>query len=268
MERIPYELCVLGTLRDALRRREVWVAGAARWRDPEADLPQDFEVNRDVHYAAIRKPLDATAFVAELRGRMHQALTGLASGLRARTTGGVQLTQRRGKPWFSVPRLEKLKEPSGLEALKAEVVRRWGTIDLLDMLKEADHLTGLTSEFASVASREAIPPDVLRRRLLLVLFALGTNMGIRQMVTTGDHGESEAALRHVRRHFVTRDNLRRAIARLVNATFQVRDEGWWGQGTACASDSKRFGAWESNLSLHLSSRSCRAGIGVFWGKGG
>jgi hypothetical protein len=29
VERIPYELCLLGSLRDALRRREVWVVGAA-----------------------------------------------------------------------------------------------------------------------------------------------------------------------------------------------------------------------------------------------
>ena len=44
-------------------------------------------------------------------------------------------------------------------------------------------------------------------------------MGIRAIVATGEHGESEAALRHVRRHFITRDNLRRAITKLVNATF-------------------------------------------------
>lgn len=96
-----------------------------------------------------------------------------------------------------MPRLDKLDEPSGLGALKAEVMGRWGTIDLLDMLKDADHMTGLTEEFVSVANQERIPGEVLRRRLLLVLFALGTNMGIRQMVTTGEHGESEAALRHV-----------------------------------------------------------------------
>ena len=34
VERIPYELCVLVALRDALRRREVYVAGARRWRNP------------------------------------------------------------------------------------------------------------------------------------------------------------------------------------------------------------------------------------------
>ncbi|MFI5689573.1 Tn3 family transposase [Streptomyces sp. NPDC051636] len=30
-------------LRDALRRREIWVPGANRWRNPEDDLPPDFE---------------------------------------------------------------------------------------------------------------------------------------------------------------------------------------------------------------------------------
>jgi Domain of unknown function (DUF4158) len=58
VERIPYELCVLIALRDALRRREVYVQGAGRWKDPDEDLPGDFEDNRDVHYSALAKPLD------------------------------------------------------------------------------------------------------------------------------------------------------------------------------------------------------------------
>ena len=58
VKRIPYELCVLRALRDGLRRREIWVAGANRWWDPEADLPADFEVSREVHYTALRQPLD------------------------------------------------------------------------------------------------------------------------------------------------------------------------------------------------------------------
>ena len=63
IERIPYELCALGALRDAIRRREIWVAGAAKWRDPDSDLPVDFDVQRDVHYQAIRQPQDATEFI-------------------------------------------------------------------------------------------------------------------------------------------------------------------------------------------------------------
>ncbi|UKA64943.1 hypothetical protein [Arthrobacter sp. FW306-04-A] len=35
IERIPYELCLLVSLRDGLRRREVFVDGARKWQDPE-----------------------------------------------------------------------------------------------------------------------------------------------------------------------------------------------------------------------------------------
>jgi TnpA family transposase len=100
--------------------------------------------------------------------------------------------------------------------------------------------------------------------LLLCLFALGTNMGIRGIVATGEHGESEAALRHVRRHYINRDNLRRAITRVANATFAARDSTWWGEGTACASDSRQFGSWESNLMTEYHQRYGGAGVMIYW----
>nr|WP_199840454.1 DUF4158 domain-containing protein [Streptomyces sp. AS58] len=87
----------------------------------------------------------------------------------------------------------------------------------------------------------------VERQLTADLFALGTNMGIRAIVATGEHGETEAALRHVRRHFITVDNLRAAVRKLVNSTFAARDIAWWGTGTSCASDSKKFGSWSSNF---------------------
>jgi TnpA family transposase len=264
VERIPYELCVLTALRDALRRREIWVAGAGKWRDPEDDLPGDFELNRDVHYAALRQPTDPSAFVTDLRRGLHTALSALDRALAAGETGGVRITTRRGEPWIAVPKLGKLDEPENLTALKDEISRRWGTVDLLDILKETDLLTGFTEEFASVASREVVPRTTLRRRLLLVLFALGTNVGIKQIVTGGEHGETEATLRRVRRTFVTRDNLRAAVARVVNETFAVRDEALWGEGTACASDSKKFGSWSSNFMTEWHARYGGPGVMVYW----
>jgi Tn3 transposase DDE domain len=60
----------------------------------------------------------------------------------------------------------------------------------------------------------------------LVLFALGTNMGIRQMAVTGEHGVGEAELRHVRAMYITRENLRAAVTTVVNATLEARDPAW------------------------------------------
>lgn len=132
-------------------------------------------------------------------------------------------------------------------------------------MKEADLRLGITDEFSSVASREVIARPELRRRLLLVLFALGTNMGIKQIASGNHgHGETEAALRHVRRLYLNGDNLRRAIVRVANATFAERDRDLWGEGTASASDSKKFGAWDANLMTEWHNRYRGPGVMVYW----
>lgn len=223
VERIP--MCCARSPRCATRSAAGRCGSWARadGGGPEADLPGDFELNRDVHHAALRQPTDPNAFLAELRAKLTGALERLDVALTNDTAGGVRITTRRGEPWISVPELVALDEPRVLGDLKAEVARRGGTTHLLDVLKQAAWLCGFTGEFTSVASREVTDRETLRRRLLLVLFALGTNMGVRAIVATGGHGETEAALRRVRRTHVTRDNLRRAVAAVVNETFIRRD---------------------------------------------
>ncbi|MDQ1014317.1 hypothetical protein QFZ43_000866 [Streptomyces afghaniensis] len=146
VERIPYELCVLVALREAIRRREIYVEGGGRWCNPEDDLPGDFEATRTVHYAAIRQPQDPAEFISGLKRRMTDGLDRLSSALADGSAGGVKVTTRKGEPWITVPKLDKLDEPTGLTALKEEVVRRWGVLDLLDVLKNADFLSGFTDE--------------------------------------------------------------------------------------------------------------------------
>ena len=211
---------------------------------PADDLPADFDASRDVHYQALGKPRDPAAFIAGLREQHATALGRLNDALAAGTTGGVKITARRGDPWISVPHIPRQPEPANLKALKEEFARRRGIIDLLNLIKDADHVTGFTAEFTSVASRQVTDPETLRRRLLLVLFGLGTNMGIKRVAdgaasASGDGGtaDSEAALRRVRRLFINRDNLRGTIRRIVNETLAARDVSLWGGGTSCASDS-------------------------------
>jgi TnpA family transposase len=146
---------------------------------------------------------------------------------------------------------------------------RWGVIDLLNLIKDVDHVTGFTADFSSVASRTVTDPDTLRRRLLLCLFGLGTNMGIKRVadgaaaageVTT----DTEAALRRTRRLFINRDNLRAAIRTVVNKTLEARDTDLWGPGTSCASDSRKFGSWSANFMTEWHQRYGGAGIMVYW----
>jgi hypothetical protein len=41
--RMVYEVAAFQALRERLRCKEIWVVGAGRWRDPDEDLPKDFE---------------------------------------------------------------------------------------------------------------------------------------------------------------------------------------------------------------------------------
>jgi hypothetical protein len=49
VNRITYEMCVLQALRDQLRCKEIWVVGADRYRNPDDDVPQDFEAQRPAY---------------------------------------------------------------------------------------------------------------------------------------------------------------------------------------------------------------------------
>ncbi len=160
--------------------------------------------------------------------------------------------------------LEPQPEPSGLGSLKTELVRRWSTTGLLDVFKEADLRIGFTDAFVTAASREATSRDEVRRRLLLCLYGLGTNAGLKRLAV-GPHGFSYKELLHTWHRYIDAESLRDATRRVVNATLAARDPRIWGDGTtACASDSKHFGAFDQNLMTEWHVRYGGRGVMIYW----
>ncbi len=52
---------------------------------------------------------------------------------------------------------------------------------------------------------------------------------------------------------------------MVNATLRARHPGIWGEGTtACAADSKQFGAWDQNLMTEWHRRYGGRGVMIYW----
>lgn len=49
VNRITYEICALGALREQLRSKEIWVVGAKRYGNPDEDLPADFNTRREIY---------------------------------------------------------------------------------------------------------------------------------------------------------------------------------------------------------------------------
>jgi TnpA family transposase len=74
-----------------------------------------------------------------------------------------------------------------------------------------------------------------------------------------------ADLQYIRRRYITKEQLRAAIAHVRNAIFRVRHPALWGEGTsACASDSKKFGAWDQNLMTEWHVRDGGPGVMIYW----
>lgn len=261
INRISYEICVLRALRNGLRCREVWVDGANRYRNPDDDVPQDFEERRQVYYQDLRLPETADSFVSDLRGKMAEALCSLNQTLSRNPKVSLRL---HGKNLIKVSPLEPQPEPQFLQKLKAEVAGRWPLTSLLDIVKEADFQTGFTDMFRGLGDREILSREKLQPRLLLCLYALGTNTGLKRILAGGSDLTFDE-LRYVRERYIHKDALKAAIARVVNATLKVRHPEVWGEGTmGCASDSKQIHAWDQNLMSEWHIRYKGRGVMVYW----
>lgn len=135
--------------------------------------------------ARVGKPLDPAVFIADLQQRLHAALCRRDDAIRTGNAAGARIGTKHGKPWIFVPPLQKLPNTPNLPALHAEMERRYGMIDMLDVLKEADQLSGFTQANLGRLP-EITDADTARRRKLLASFALGSDIGIKRIADAID----------------------------------------------------------------------------------
>jgi len=145
------------------------------------------------------------------------------------------------------------------------VQRRWGTVALIDILKETVLRTGCLNDVSAVAGSGTLPIEVLGERLMLAIYAYGTNTGMRAVAAGGGHGHTEDEIRYVRRRYLTRDTAQAVAIGVANATFAARQQSLWGEGsTAVASDSTHFRSYDQNIFTEWHSRYGGRGILIYW----
>jgi TnpA family transposase len=144
------------------------------------------------------------------------------------------------------------------------VLDRWGILDLLDILVEADRQVNFSRFFQSSGQRHVLSREEVQKRLFLVLFSLGTNLGLTRIHSAAKPECSYDDLRYFRTRYVTVPALREAIIAVVNRILEVRNPEIWGRGTACASDGKQLGAWDQNLMTEWNPHYGGRGIMVYW----
>jgi Tn3 transposase DDE domain len=125
--RMAYEVATFRALREMLRCKEIWVVGAARYRNPDEDLPKDFEARRVDYYQELRKPLDPAVFSGMLRAEMTAALEDLNDALPR--LDWAEVGERRQGAIGLTP-LDAAAEPRNLKRIKDEVSHRWEAVPL------------------------------------------------------------------------------------------------------------------------------------------
>ena len=262
VNRINYEICALQTLREKLRTKEIWIEGAKRYCDPDQDLPTDFDARREHYFDLLHQSQDAAQFIQSLRDNLRDALNAFDQGLPANKD--VKLKSRSGNTRLSLRPLGPQTDPAGLEELKAELARRWPMTSLLDVLKEVDLRTEFTPLFRAAGSRQTLPPEEVSRRLLLALFGIGTNIGLKA-IAAGPHKISYKELLYTRQRFIHKTALEDATRRVADATYRIRNADIWGDaGTSCASDSTQLASWDQNLMTEWHQRYGGRGVMIYW----
>lgn len=263
VRRKDYEYAVLQLLKEKLKVKEVWIDGSFKYKDPSTDLPKDFDANREFYYHLLNQPLSSEEFCNLLKNNLVLAVNHFDKTITKNPH--VKITKRKNKPWIKLSPLERQPEPQNLEKIKEIINKHWDSISLLDVLKEVDLRENFTESFTSSGNREILAKEDIRKRLILCLFAIGTNTGLTRISSGSVNNVTLEELKYIKRKLINQDDLREAITKVVNAIFRIRDTKIWGEATtACASDSRKFTSWDQNIMTEWHARYKGPGVMIYW----
>jgi len=259
--RTAYEVYVLKRLGDLLQCREIWVASAFKYRNPDQDIPKAFDTDQALPYEKLNLHQDATVFINDLKKRHLNALSDFNKQITKNKK--VALSNKKGGRIILTP-LDAQEESQHLRSIKQQLAVKWPLTNLLDALKEVELRLGLTKHFISHGRKIYLKPRELSKRLLLAIYGFGTNAGIKTMCA-GNQSINYKNLQHIKQYFLTESNLRDAIGRVANSLFKIRSPEIWGDmPIAVASDSTQFSAYFQNLISEYHNRYGGRGVMIYW----
>lgn len=257
-----YELAVLEELKRFLNFKAIWIKRSYRYRNPEEDIPKDFEQKKQQYYQELGLPLDDKEFITKLQNALERGLENLNSKISNNNLVKIK-TSTVGKNITITPS-EAQKDPNNIIALQKEITGRWSSINLIDILKETDLLTNFTQQMETIAKSSSIEPSGLRKRLLLCLYGIGSNTGLKRIsIANGDVNYSD--LRYIKKRYINATNVRNSIRLIINNILKIRNPDIWGEATtSVACDSTKISSWDQNLINEWHHRYQGRGVMIYW----
>ena len=230
-DRRRYETAVLATLRDRLRSGDVWVDGTRNYqRFDEYLLPLD-----DVATAAAALPIttDVDAYLSERAKTLDFKLRRFERLLLKGKLQGVEL--RDGK--LHVTPLTAITPPEA-DKLGQVLADMQPKVRITELLNDAHRMTGFADCFTDLRSgRPHKDPNVT----LAAILADASNLGVEKMADASQ-GVSYAQLAWAHSWYLSEDNYRAALAKIINSQNTLPLAAAWGTGTTSSSDGLYFQA--------------------------
>ena len=242
-----FELCVLQKLEKALKNKEVWVEGSYRYRNPDKDLPPDWSDRRINYCEKHRIPEKSEDFLSPIQEELSLSLKKANEFFSDKRDVYIYYPGNGEKGLFRIPKIVKGPEHPLLDEIKQKTLDRWGILDLVDILLEADRQVNFSRFFYSTAQRQVLNSYEIRERLLLSFLGRGTGLGLKRVHAAAKPSFTYEDLIYFNKRFVHIDSVREAISALVNRILEIRSPEIWKNSTTCTSDGKYLGAWEQNI---------------------
>ncbi|WP_433235035.1 Tn3 family transposase [Streptosporangium sp. CA-135522] len=190
------------------------------------------------HPALVRKPSGAAAAIEQAKQELHQALADLEATLADSSPGDVGAVRLDEEGRLVIPPLSAEDVPAEAKELRGELANMLPFVPISALLIELDGRTGFLDAFTPAGGHKTSRSTDLKRNLLAVLLAGGTNLGLTRMAEAC--GVSYDVLAWIQEWYLREDTLREANNRIVNHHHGLDLSQVFGGGTMSSSDGQRI----------------------------
>ncbi len=156
IDKVSYRLCLLESMRAAIRRRDLFASPSLRYADPRLGLLSGaaWEAARPAICRTLGLSTNAPAEIASLSERLDVALRTIATNLPGNAAVAIDGDE------LVLTALDRIDDPPSLVALRAAVAARLPRVDLPELLLEMHARTGFADGFTHASEGGARVADV------------------------------------------------------------------------------------------------------------